>query len=81
MTMKNDVVQKVCENFCLSQGRGELAVSDRNELWRVLVRITLCKVRNAVERQGRQRRDYHRERAPSAADGDGVQHAIAGRRR
>jgi DNA-directed RNA polymerase specialized sigma24 family protein len=50
-----DVLQSMFHSFCARQGRGEFDLADRDELWRLLVTITLRKARNAT-------RDHHRER-------------------
>ena len=48
-------------SFCRRQRRGEFDLVNRDELWGLLVRITLCKMRNTANRHRRKRRDIARE--------------------
>jgi RNA polymerase sigma factor (sigma-70 family) len=59
---EEDLVQNVYASFCLRQERGGFELAGRDELWRLLVTITLRKARNAARRNRRQARDYRRER-------------------
>jgi RNA polymerase sigma factor (sigma-70 family) len=58
---EEDVVQSMFHSFCARQGRGEFDLADRDELWRLLVTITLRKVRNAARDHRRECRDVTRE--------------------
>jgi len=60
-TDEEDVLQSMFRSFCLRQGRGDFHLADRNELWRLLVTITLRKARNAGKAQRRGKRDVERE--------------------
>jgi RNA polymerase sigma factor (sigma-70 family) len=55
-------------SFCARQGRGEFELADRDELWRLLVTITLRKARNTARNHHRDRRDVARERTISGSD-------------
>ena len=72
---EDDVLQSTYKSFCLRQQRGEFDLAGRDELWQLLATITLRKIRNLVERHGRQRRDYRREQTEGG--GDEVPDAIA----
>jgi RNA polymerase sigma factor (sigma-70 family) len=67
-TDEEDVAQSMFKSFCLRQQRGEFDLSDRDELWRLLVTITLRKARNAANAHRRKKRDIAREQ--TAAKGD-----------
>jgi RNA polymerase sigma factor (sigma-70 family) len=60
-TDEEDVAQSMYKSFCLRQQRGEFDLSGRDDLWRLLVTITLRKVRNAVGANRRRKRDVARE--------------------
>jgi DNA-directed RNA polymerase specialized sigma24 family protein len=57
------------ESFCRRQRRGDFDLADRDELWGLLVTITLRKTRNAARRHRRAARDVGRERADPAGAG------------
>ena len=59
---EDDVLQSMYKSFCQRQQRGEFELASRDDLWHMLVTITLRKVRNLARQHGRERRDYHRER-------------------
>ena len=62
---------RACSRASARQGRGEFDLADRDELWRLLVTITLRKARNAARDHHRDRRDIAREQTLSAnADED-----------
>lgn len=63
---EEDVLQDMYASFCRRQRRGEFDLAGRDELWGLLVRITLCKVRNTANKHARKRRDIGREQAWSA---------------
>jgi len=60
-TDEEDVAQSMYKSFCLRQQRGEFDLSGRDELWRLLVTITLRKARNVGGAQRRRKRDVARE--------------------
>jgi RNA polymerase sigma factor (sigma-70 family) len=66
---EEDVLQSMYNSFCMRQERGEYLLGDSRDLWRLLVTMTLNKVRSAAARQMRGRRDYRREEAAPAAGG------------
>ena len=49
------------KSFCFRQQRGEFDLAGRDALWKLLVTITLRKVRNAAKAHGREKRDIARE--------------------
>jgi hypothetical protein len=68
----DDIVQRTFKSFFLRQRRGDFDLSDRNDLFQLLIRMTLNKVGSAAAREARRRRDYRRDRpvAEGVADGD-----------
>ena len=60
-TDEEDVAQSMFKSFCLRQQRGEFDLASRDELWRLLVTITIRKARNAAKAQHREKRDIGRE--------------------
>jgi RNA polymerase sigma factor (sigma-70 family) len=68
---EEDVLQSMFRSFCARPGRGDFHLTDRNELWRLLVTITLRKARNAAKAQRRDCRDVEREQAAPTEDGCG----------
>jgi RNA polymerase sigma factor (sigma-70 family) len=67
---EEDVLQSMFRSFCARQARGDFRLADRNELWRLLVTITLRKAHNTAKAQRRDRRDIDREQ-PAGSDADG----------
>jgi DNA-directed RNA polymerase specialized sigma24 family protein len=69
---EQDVLQSMYKSFCRRQRRGDFDLAGRDELWRLLVTITLRKARNAAQRHLCAKRDVGREQAapPPAAGGD-----------
>jgi RNA polymerase sigma factor (sigma-70 family) len=68
---EEDVLQSMFRSFCARQGRGEFELAGRDELWKLLVTITLRKARNMARDHRRDRRDVNREQAAGqAADDD-----------
>ncbi len=67
----DDIVQRTFKSFFLRQQRGEFELSDRNDLFQLLVRMTLNKAGSAATKEARQRRDYRRDRTNAEASGDG----------
>jgi RNA polymerase sigma factor (sigma-70 family) len=68
-TTEEDVTQSMFKSFCLRQQRGEFDLAGRDELWKLLVTITLRKARNAAKAQRREKRDVFREQTLSGVDG------------
>jgi DNA-directed RNA polymerase specialized sigma24 family protein len=67
---EEDVLQNVYASFCLGQFEGQPSPSSREELWKLLVRITMCKVVNTAHKHLAARRDVRRDRSQNA-DRDG----------
>jgi DNA-directed RNA polymerase specialized sigma24 family protein len=59
---EQDVLQSMYASFCAGQLEGNCTPSSREELWKLLVRITMCKVVNTAHRHMAARRDVRRER-------------------
>ena len=70
-TDEEDVAQSMFKSFCLRQQRGEFDLAGRDELWKLLVTITLRKARNAAKAQRRDKRDVAREQTLSGGDETG----------
>jgi hypothetical protein len=49
------------KSFCLRQRRGDFDLSNRDELWKLLVQITLRKARNTTNRHLLAKRDVRRD--------------------
>jgi DNA-directed RNA polymerase specialized sigma24 family protein len=62
---EQDILQSVYASFCLGQLEGHPSPASREELWKLLVRITMCKVVNTAHRHLAARRDVRRERTPT----------------
>ena len=58
---EEDVLQSMYKSFCLRQQRGDFDLTGRDQLWGLLVQITLRKARNAAARHRRGKRDVSRE--------------------
>jgi RNA polymerase sigma-70 factor (ECF subfamily) len=67
---EHDVLQSMFASFCAGQCRGSKAPASREELWKLLVRITMCKVVNTAHRHLAERRDIRRERGEPRAGPD-----------
>ena len=67
-TSEEDVAQSMFKSFCMRQQRGEFDLAGRDELWKLLVTITLRKARNAATAQRREKRDVRRERNAAASE-------------
>jgi RNA polymerase sigma factor (sigma-70 family) len=65
-----DVLQSMFRSFCLRQERGAYDLADRDDLWKLLVTITLSKARNTARYHRREKRDVGREHAATIAAGD-----------
>ncbi len=59
---EHDVLQSMYLSFFQGQLEGKTAPASRQELWRLLVRITMCKLVNTANRHLAARRDVRRER-------------------
>ncbi len=59
---EQDILQSMYASFCHGQLEGKASPASRQELWKLLVRITLCKVVNTANRHLAARRDVRRER-------------------
>jgi RNA polymerase sigma factor (sigma-70 family) len=58
---EEDVLQSMYKSFCLRQQNGEFDLASRDELWKLLVTITIRKARNTAKAHQRDRRDVARE--------------------
>jgi DNA-directed RNA polymerase specialized sigma24 family protein len=65
---EQDILQSMFFSFCAGQTTGKTAPASRQELWKLLVRITMCKVVNTAHRHMADRRDIRRERADRPHD-------------
>jgi len=65
---EHDILQSMFASFYCGQSRGMPTPTSREELWKLLVRITMCKIVNAAQRHTADRRDFRRERPVSPAD-------------
>ena len=63
---EEDVLQSMYKSFCMRQRRGDFDLANRDELWNLLVQITLRKARNAANRHLQGKRDVRREDAEAA---------------
>jgi DNA-directed RNA polymerase specialized sigma24 family protein len=63
---EQDVLQSMYASFCLRQQRGDFSLGGREDLWQLLVTMTLNKTRNAAARHRAGRRDYRREQGAAA---------------
>jgi DNA-directed RNA polymerase specialized sigma24 family protein len=71
---EDDILQSMYASFCAGQLAGQSPPSSRDELWKLLVRITMCKLINTANRHLAARRDVRRERnqAQARTDGDSL---------
>jgi DNA-directed RNA polymerase specialized sigma24 family protein len=67
---EEDVLQSMYKSFCLRQRRGDFDLTNRDQLWDLLVQITLRKARNTATRHLQGKRDVRREDAPAAGRAD-----------
>jgi RNA polymerase sigma-70 factor (ECF subfamily) len=63
---EDDIVQSLFRTFFAGHREREFSVEDREGLWRLLVRMTLCKVANVAHHHRRGRRDVRLERPADA---------------
>ncbi len=68
---EEDVLQSMYKSFCLRQHRGDFDLANRDDLWKLLVQITLRKARNTANRHLLARRDVRRDAGGNAAPPDG----------
>jgi RNA polymerase sigma-70 factor (ECF subfamily) len=59
---EQDIMQNAFASFIEGLVNGQTAPANRKELWKLLVRITMCKVVNTAKRHTADRRDVRRER-------------------
>ena len=58
---EEDVLQSMYDSFCRRQRRGDFDLAGRDQLWSLLVQITLCKARNVANKHRSGKRDVARE--------------------
>ena len=58
---EEDVLQSMYKSFCIRQRRGDFDLANRDQLWNLLVHITLQKARNTANRHHQAKRDVRRE--------------------
>ncbi|WP_165234510.1 RNA polymerase sigma factor [Aquisphaera insulae] len=73
---EHDILQSMFASFFKGQYEGKTAPASRKELWKLLVRITMCKVVNTANRHMAERRDFRKERMdrPTARDDSRLPH-------
>jgi DNA-directed RNA polymerase specialized sigma24 family protein len=59
--VEEDVLQSMYKSFCIRQRRGDFDLANRDQLWNLLVHITLPKARNTANRHHQAKRDVRRE--------------------
>jgi RNA polymerase sigma factor (sigma-70 family) len=69
---EEDVAQDVYKSLCLRLQRGEFELGSRNDLWRLLVSMTIHKAQKAATRHGRQSRDVRRDQPLATKADDSV---------
>lgn len=62
---EDDIVQSLFLGFFTSQRCNGFTPRDREEFWRLMVRMTVCRVANVVNHHQRARRDVRRELVPA----------------
>ena len=60
---EHDILQSMFASFCHGQSMGKTPPCSRHELWKLLVRITMCKVVNTAHRHTAICRDVRKERS------------------
>lgn len=68
---EQDILQSMFASFCQAQSAGKTPPASREELWRLLVRITMCKVVNTANRHMAICRDVRKECPDRVAMGEG----------
>jgi RNA polymerase sigma-70 factor, ECF subfamily len=71
---EEDILQSMYASFCAGQLEGKAPPSGRDQLWKLLVRITMCKLVNTANRHRAARRDVRREHGNHAGDSDSETH-------
>jgi RNA polymerase sigma-70 factor (ECF subfamily) len=66
---ENDVVQSMFKSFFAVQQDHDYRLKSREELWRFLVWMTMCKVANIAHHHQRARRDVRREQSLAPSSG------------
>jgi RNA polymerase sigma factor (sigma-70 family) len=69
---EDDVLQSMFHSFVRLQERAGPPLRSRDDLWRMLVHITLCKVANTAQRHHAACRDVRREAAGPGARSDDI---------
>jgi DNA-directed RNA polymerase specialized sigma24 family protein len=67
---EDDILQSMFKSFCLGQLEAKEPLRSRDDLWKLLVWITMCKVANAAHRHRAACRDYRREVIPAPQGSD-----------
>ncbi len=67
---EEDVLQNMYRSFCTRQRRGQFELGDRNDLWRLLVTMTLRKAKKVAAKHRRGGRNVFRDQSPRAGTGD-----------
>ena len=67
---EEDVLQSTFKSFYRRHRDGDFALTGRNDLWKLLVTITLRKARNAANRHGMKKRDVRREHSAPRDEAD-----------
>jgi RNA polymerase sigma factor (sigma-70 family) len=65
---EEDVLQSMYKSFCIRQRRGDFDLTNRDELWNLMVQITIRKARNTANRHRQGKRDVRREGAEAAVN-------------
>jgi DNA-directed RNA polymerase specialized sigma24 family protein len=65
---EEDVLQSMYKSFCIRQRRGDFDLANRDELWNLMVQITIRKARNTANRHRQGKRDVRREDAEAAVN-------------
>ncbi len=73
---EDDVIQSMYASFCIRQQRGNFELVGRDDLWKLLVTVTLRKARNVARRHRQQARDYRRERGDRDSIRGGLVHEL-----
>jgi RNA polymerase sigma factor (sigma-70 family) len=69
---EEDVLQSMYKSFCIRQRKGDFDLRSRDQLWNLLVQITLRKARNTAIRHLQGKRDIRREDAVTIQSPDSL---------
>jgi RNA polymerase sigma factor (sigma-70 family) len=69
---EEDVLQSMYKSFCIRQRKGDFDLGSRDQLWNLLVQITLRKARNTANRHLQAKRDILREDVATIHSPDSV---------